>query len=126
MMENIWIRRLFIAQGTMTLVLGIAGIFLPLLPTTPFLLLSAYFYGKSSEKFYNMLLNNKYVGKYIKDFRAGKGISLKSKIVSIASLWLTMTVSIIFIIDVLFVKIVLVTISTAVSYYLLSLNTLEE
>lgn len=124
--KNIWLKRLFIVLGSLSLILGVIGIVLPLLPTTPFLLLSAYFYSKSSQKFYDMLLNNKIFGKYINDFRQGKGITLKAKIVSLSTLWIMMIISFIFLIKPLFVKVILSIISSIVTYYLISLKTLEE
>lgn len=124
--ENVWIKRLLILLGFITLVLGVVGIFLPLLPTTPFLLLSAYFFSKSSDKFYNMLLTNKYVGKYITDFREGNGITMKTKVSSVLMMWLAVGSSIIWFIDFVPAKIILFVISSSVSYYLLSMKTLKE
>lgn len=70
----------FILFGIIFLILGTIGIVIPLLPTTPFYLLSAYFFGKSSEKYYKFLMNNKVFGKYIKDYYEKKGITLKNKV----------------------------------------------
>ena len=74
--------------------LGIIGIFLPLLPTTPFLLLAAACYIRSSERLYSWLINNKWVGRYIKNYLEGKGIPLKSKVLSISALWITIGYSV--------------------------------
>ena len=71
-----------ITTGTFFVGLGIIGIFLPLLPTTPFLLLAAACYARSSKRFYNWLLNNKWFGNYIKNYRERKGIPLQIKIIS--------------------------------------------
>ena len=79
--------------GTLALVLGVIGIFLPLLPTTPFLLLAAACYIKASPRAYNWLINHRFLGAYIRDYRAGRGIPLKTKIVTIAILWLTLSIS---------------------------------
>lgn len=106
------------------MILGIIGIILPLLPTTPFLLLSAYLFSKSSDKFYNKLLNNKFFGKYIKNFREGNGISLTSKIVSIFTIWIAISTTIYFFIDILIVEIAIISIGLMVSYYLISLKRL--
>lgn len=65
-------KTLYIALGTLSLALGILGIFLPLLPTTPFLLLTAALYFKSSPRLYNWLLNQKHLGPYIRNFRENK------------------------------------------------------
>jgi uncharacterized membrane protein YbaN (DUF454 family) len=124
--ENIWLKRLLIFLGLLTLVLGVLGVFLPLLPTTPFLLLSAYFFSKSSEKFYNLLLTNKYIGKYITDFRAGNGITMKTKVSSLVVMWLAIGSSVVWFISFVPAKIILLVIASSVTYYLLSLITLKE
>lgn len=74
-------KKLLFILGILSLVAGTIGIFLPLLPTTPFLLLSTYCFSKSSERFYNYILTNKVFGKYITDYREKKGITVKNKIV---------------------------------------------
>lgn len=65
-------KRLLFVLGFVSLILGIVGIILPLLPTTPFLLLSAYCFSRSSEKFHNYILNNKVFGQYIRDYNEKK------------------------------------------------------
>lgn len=92
---------IFRILGFTSLILGIIGIALPILPTTPFLLLSSFLFLKSSEKLYNWLLNNKILGQYIKDFQIEKSIPLKVKISSISLLWLTISTSAIFFIHIL-------------------------
>ena len=78
-----------IACGTLSVALGVLGVFLPLLPTTPFLLLAAACYARSSERWYDWLLGNRWCGPYIRNYREGKGISLRRTAVAIALLWLT-------------------------------------
>ena len=77
-------KALYILFGTLSLILGIIGIFLPLLPTTPFLLLTAALYVRSSPRLYNWLLHQKYLGNYIRNFRENKAIPLRAKIVSVS------------------------------------------
>lgn len=97
----------FVSCGSLSLGLGIIGIILPLLPTTPFLLLSAACYAKSSERLYHWLLENKYFGSYIKNYRAGKGIPLKAKITAVSVLWLSLSFTIVFVVPLVAVKILL-------------------
>ncbi|MGF6905998.1 YbaN family protein [Fusobacterium sp. PH5-44] len=73
-------RNILITLGFLCLFFGTWGIFLPVLPTTPFLLLGAYFFSRSSEKWYQFLTTNKVFGKYIDDYMMNKGITLKNKI----------------------------------------------
>ncbi len=84
----------FIICGHIFLVIGVAGIFLPVLPGTIFLLLSAACYFQGSKKFYNWLLNHKFLGKYVKPYREGRGIPLKLKIFSLLILWIGIGISI--------------------------------
>ncbi len=101
------IREVLIIAGTIFVGLGVLGIFLPLLPTTPFLLLAAACYARSSERFYNWLLNNKWFGRYIKNYREGKGIPLKVKVLSISLLWITIIFSAAFIVHNVFIRVIL-------------------
>ncbi len=82
---------LFLLLGTIALALGVLGVFIPGLPTTPFLLLTAYFYSLSSERLYNKLINHKLLGSYIKEFK--EGISVKTKIRSISLMWVMIFIS---------------------------------
>jgi uncharacterized membrane protein YbaN (DUF454 family) len=77
-MKN-WIRILLIITGTLFVGLGIVGIFIPVLPTTPFLLLAAACYARSSRKFHEWLLNNRWFGDYIRNYLQGKGFPKKVK-----------------------------------------------
>lgn len=84
---------LLVVLGTIALGLGITGIILPGLPTTPFLLLTAWLYLKSSEKLYKRVINNKYVGKYIRDYYEQKGMTLTQKISAISLMWFMIFIS---------------------------------
>jgi len=83
------LRALLILLGTLCVALGAIGMLLPVLPTTPFLLLAATCYARSSERFYDWLTTNRWCGAYIRNYREGRGIPLKQKAVTIAFLWLT-------------------------------------
>jgi hypothetical protein len=96
---------LFVFLGSLSLALGIIGIVVPGLPTTSFVLLSAYLYARSSEKLYNKLLNHKFLGGYIRDFQ--KGVSIRTKIKAISMMWVMITISGVFFIENLYVRIVL-------------------
>lgn len=104
--------------GTISLVLGIIGIILPILPTTPFLLLSLACYMKSSKRLYDFVLLNKYLGPYVKDYVSGKGIPLKAKKKAIILLWVTMGISVVFVVDKIHLRLMLLTIAIIVSTYI--------
>lgn len=70
----------YLSVGFISVLLGTIGIFLPVLPTVPFILLALFCFGKSSEKAYQYIINNKYFGKTIRDYKDGKGVTLAVKI----------------------------------------------
>jgi uncharacterized membrane protein YbaN (DUF454 family) len=121
------IRTLLITAGTICLALGAVGIFLPILPTTPFLLLAAACYLRSSERMHEWLLKNRWFGEYIKNYQAGRGIPLKTKIIAITFLWLAIVYSTIFVVnEILIAQIVLLTIAAGVSAHLIRLPTFKK
>lgn len=119
---NRFVRWLLIAAGTFSVFLGLLGIILPLLPTTPFLLLAAASYAKSSEKFYHWLINNRFFGSYIKNYRDGKGIPLRVKITAISFLWTTILITAVFFIPVIAVKILLIVIAVGVTVHIVKIH----
>ena len=123
---NIMKNVLLLMVGNFSLSLGIAGIFLPVLPTTPFLLLSAACYMKSSQKLYNWLINHRILGLYVKSYIQYKAISRRAKIISITALWSVMMTTIIFFITLLWLRILLVFIALGVTLYLLHIKTLTK
>jgi uncharacterized protein len=85
---------ILVVCGSLSLALGVIGIFVPGLPTTAFLLLSAWLYMKSSPRLHKALLNNKYLGKYISKYQKEKGMTLKSKLYAIGMMWAMILISI--------------------------------
>ncbi len=119
-------KSLLIAAGTICLALGAIGIVLPVLPTTPFLLLAAACYCRSSERLYRWLMNNKWFGVYIKNYREGKGLPLKTKVVAVTVLWITIIYSALFLVPILAVQIVLLAVAIAVSTHIIRLPTFKK
>lgn len=118
-------KSLFLAAGFLCVGLGILGIILPVVPTTPFLLLAAACYARSSERFYVWLLTNRIFGSYIRDWRDNRGISMPLKIWIIFILATTMGASIYFV-PLVPVRIVLALIGLGVSVYILRLPTKRD
>lgn len=116
---------LCITLGTLSLALGVLGIFLPLLPTTPFLLLTAALYFKSSPRLYTWLLNQKHLGPYIRNFRENKAIPLRAKFFSVSLMWATMLYCVFFVVPYLGGKILLLLIAAGVTWHILSFKTLK-
>ncbi len=119
-------RWILIIIGSFFTGLGILGIFLPLLPTTPFLLLAAACYIRSSERFYNWLINNKWLRNYIKNYLEGKGVSLKVKVLSISLLWITIGYSVVFVVNIFLIRVILILIAIVVTIHILSIRTLKK
>ena len=116
---------ILIILGSISLVLGVIGIFLPLLPTTPFLLLSAALYVRSSEKLYDWLISQKHLGTYIRNFHEHKAIPLRAKIISVAMVWITLLYCAISISESIFLSIILLILATMISWHILSYKTLK-
>jgi len=116
-------RRLLIIAGTACTVIGIIGIFVPILPTTPFLLLAAACYMRSSQKFYHWLLHNRFFGAYVRNYLQGKGMPLKIKIFTILLLWTTITCSIVFAVQSLIIRVILLVIAAGVSVHIALIKT---
>lgn len=119
-------KHLLIICGTVSVVLAILGILFPVLPTTPFLLLAAVCYGRSSPRFYAWLLNNRLFGKYIRNYREGRGIPLKQKIFTLVLLWLTIGSTIIFIAEAWWLRLLLLVIATGVTFHLVRIRNYKE
>ena len=118
------LKKLLATLGVISLALGIIGAFLPLLPTTPFVLLSAYLFAKSSEKFHQRLLNHKIFGQLIRDYNEDKSIPLHAKIIAISTMWPSMLFAIFYIAtDKLWLQILLATIATGVTIHILRYKT---
>lgn len=92
----LWVRLAFGALGTLFLLVGIIGIFMPILPTTPFLLLATACYARSSRRFYNWLMNHPALGPLIVEWRTYRSIPWRIKLVAVATMTLTFGSSIIF------------------------------
>jgi uncharacterized membrane protein YbaN (DUF454 family) len=120
------LKGLLIFAGTLFVGLGILGILLPLLPTTPFLLLAAACYARSSKRFYHWLLSNRWFGKYIKNYQEKRGIPSRVKFSTISVLWITIALSAIFATENLLVRMVLLVVALGVTIHILSLRTLKK
>jgi len=104
--------------GCLAVALGILGIFLPLLPTTPFLLLASACFARGSTRLHNWLQTNKVFGKYLRDYENGKGIPLRGKVWVLIFMWGSMSYSIWRLHDRLALQILVALIGTGVTIYL--------
>lgn len=113
-------RILLIIAGILSLVLGIIGAFLPLLPTVPLVLLAAFCFARSSERLHQWMLKHRYFGPIIENFQAGRGIPRRVKYRTIVIIWISMGISCL-IVARLWLCLMLVAIGVGVSVYLLRL-----
>ena len=112
--------------GTLSLSLGIIGIFLPVMPTTPFLLLAATLYMRSSERLYNWLLSHHYLGEYIRNFREYKAIPLRVKVVSVSLVWGTLLFCAVSVAKEWWMSMAFIAIAISVTIHILSYKTLRK
>lgn len=109
----------FIISGFISLALGILGAVIPVLPTTPFMLLSAFLFSKSSNKFHQWLINHKIFGAIIRDYNKHKGIRMKYKVISVIMILISAIVSLITI-PMLAIKILVISVLFVVAFILLT------
>lgn len=120
-------KKLFIILGSLSLGLGVLGIFVPLLPTTPLLLLSAALYFKGSPRLYEWLINHPRLGEYIRNFREHRAIPLRAKIVSVSMVALTIGYCVVAVVDDWWWAQVLMTLlAMAIIWHILSFATLRR
>ena len=113
---------MFLVAGTISLGLGAVGVLLPILPTTPFLLLSAACYYKGSKRMHRWLLNNRLFGSYLRNYKEGKGISPAGKVSALFLLWLAICLSAIYVGNYI-VQIALFAVAIIVTIHILTLPT---
>jgi len=120
------IRYLLIALGSVSVGLAVLGIFLPILPTTPFLLLAAWCYARSSERFYVWLMTHRIWGKYLRDYTSGKGVPRRLKMWTLTLLWAAIFVSAFLVVETTWVRVLLIAIACGVSIHVLKIRTMKN
>jgi len=123
--NNQFFRNGILAAGFLATGLAILGIFLPLVPTVPLLLLAAACFARSSERFHNWLLNHQKLGPMIHCYLEGQGVPLRAKITAIGLIWFSISISV-FVVNPFWLKFLLVIIGFSVTLYLLSLPNSKE
>lgn len=116
-------KTLYLVVGTISLGLAFVGIFLPVLPTTPFILLSLFLFGKGHPDKVHEVLNHPRFKPFIQDYISCEGIPLKSKVKALVILWLSITISILWFIPINFLRIIVLISASCVSIYILSRKT---
>jgi uncharacterized protein len=116
-------RWMLIAAGLLCVGLGAIGVILPGLPTTPFLLLAAYCFARSSEHFHGWLINHRWFGSYVRNFEEGRGMTRSAKATTVLIIWLSFGVTIVFFVPVVWGQVGMVLMAVTVSLYIVRLPT---
>lgn len=114
-------KALLVACGTLCVVLGVLGIFLPLLPTTVFLLMAAACYARSSERFYQKLVGSRWLGSYIRNHREGRGMRRRDKAITLVMLWAGIGATMIWTAESLWLRVLLLAIAAGVTAHVVRL-----
>jgi uncharacterized protein len=114
-------RYLLVACGTLCVTLGVIGIFVPLMPTTVFLLLAASCYSRSSERHYQRLTNNRWLGAYIRNSREGRGLTPRQKTATLALLWVGIGATATFSVSAWWVRVILGAVAVGVTIHVAKL-----
>jgi len=117
LVENRLLRWTLFGLGWLSVSLGVLGIFLPLLPTTPFMLLAAGCFARSSERFYCWITSHPKYGPMIADYLAGKGLPMRAKYLAVSLLWLSILFGVYWV-DFVWAKLAMLLTAVAVTAYL--------
>jgi hypothetical protein len=126
-MNNLpWRKWLLVFAGISSLTLGLIGIFVPLLPTTPFLLLAAFCFARSSERLHQWLINHRLFGSYIRNYQEYRAITKQVKIATLILLWGTIGYTVVAVLNLWYLRILLLLVAVGVTVHVLMLKTLTQ
>lgn len=120
------IRSIYIVVGTIALVIGAIGLFLPVIPTTPLVILAASCYYRGSERLHAWILRSRWFGDTIKNYQAGRGLTRDTKVRAIFLMWMTIIISVWFFVSNHFARIAMIGVAICVTVYLVRLPTMER
>ena len=124
--RNPVVRYVLFTLGWISFVLGMIGLLLPVVPTSPFLLLSAACFLRSSPRFYKWLTEHRWWGRYIRYFLDGQGIPRRIKVLILSMLWIMILSSALLIVKIMWVSVTMIIIAAAVSVYIIRLPEPQE
>lgn len=116
--QNRFLRALLMSGGFICIGLGFIGFLLPIIPTTPFLILATICFSYSSEIFYEKIITNKYFGKNVQDYLEGRGIPFKAKISAVVIMWMSIGINF-FWMDLFWLKMVMILLAAFVTWFIL-------
>ena len=116
----------YIVIGTLSLVFGLIGVILPVLPTTPFILFSAWCYYRGSERLHNWLINHPYLGPIIEEYGEGEGMTKESKMKAIGMTWLAVILTAVFFLDSFSMRVLIIIVAMIGTIILLKMKTRKK
>ncbi len=119
-------RGVYIVVGTIALVIGAIGLFLPVIPTTPLVILAAACYYRGSDRLHNWILSSRWFGETVKNYQEGRGLTRDTKVRAISMMWAMILISAWFFVSNLFVRVAIICVAIGVTVYLVRLPTLEK
>jgi uncharacterized membrane protein YbaN (DUF454 family) len=119
-------RGAYIIAGTIALIIGAIGVFLPVIPTTPLVLLAAACYYRGSDRLHAWILSSRWFGETIKNYQEGRGLTRDTKLRAVSMMWVMILISAWFFVSSLFVRVAMICVAIGVTVYLVRLPTLEE
>jgi uncharacterized membrane protein YbaN (DUF454 family) len=120
------LRGVLIGAGCLALALGILGIPLPVLPTTPFLLLAAWCFGRSSERLLRWLLTNRLFGRYLRSYVQNRGIPRRIKVGILVTLWITILLSAFLVVQAWWLRALLIGIAVGITVHIFRFPTTQR
>lgn len=121
--KGIILRWLLLGAGILATILAVLGIFLPLLPTVPLLLLAAACFARSSEKIHRWLLEHRHLGPIIQGYLHGSGIPRRARATALCLIWITIPLSAFLVVPLPWVRVLLIAVGLGVTVYLMRLPT---
>jgi uncharacterized membrane protein YbaN (DUF454 family) len=116
-------RALLVVCGTLCVALGVVGIFVPLMPTTVFLLMAAACYARSSDRFYQKLVNHRILGAYV---RSSRGMPRRAKVITLVLLWASIGTTIVWTAHAWWLRLLLLAIAVAVTAHVARIPAVRE
>ena len=117
---------IYIVVGTIALVIGAIGLFLPVIPTTPLVILAAACYYRGSERLHNWILSSRWIGDTVKNYQEGRGLTRDTKVRAISMMWAMTLISAWFFVSNPVVRVAIICVVMGVTVYLVRLPTLEK
>ena len=123
LVDSRWLRRLLVAGGWLSLAVGVLGIFLPLVPGIPFLVVAVLCFSRSSRRFHAWLVEHKHLGPMLKQYLADGFVPLRAKCLAVAAIWIFTPVALFTLAEKLWLKVVFLAVAACITVYLLALPT---